>query len=321
LEGLERTLQSIDELANYTRELGSQTLVAINQRAFELAGFCAGSPTSIAQTRSNDPGIGGTGHKSGDGNGIGRTGEPAARSPGIGGTGEPAARSPGIGGTGIIGTISDVASRIRTDCCRSHNDARVRRYSGRAKLHKAFAPPTRCAAQSMPIFRRLPVGTEGISMFRKWIRIGIPATAIALVPFALHAAPERGVCKQVTFACLHAGFVQGGATEGNGLWRDCIGPIMQGTIQRHVSLPLPMVNPRVVAACRTSNPAFGQPRWVHGDYGGPSFARPAAPVRPPRLPKHLRGRPPPSRPSRRQAQKPRRPSQGRSRRRGRRPCG
>ena len=31
------TPQSIDELANYTRELGSQTLIAINQRAFELA--------------------------------------------------------------------------------------------------------------------------------------------------------------------------------------------------------------------------------------------------------------------------------------------
>jgi hypothetical protein len=49
----------------------------------------------MAQTRSDEPGIGGTGHKSGDGNGIG-------------GTGEPATRSPGIGGTGIIGTISDV---------------------------------------------------------------------------------------------------------------------------------------------------------------------------------------------------------------------
>jgi FecR protein len=49
----------------------------------------------MAQARSDEPGIGGTGHKSGDGNGIG-------------GTGEPAARSPGIGGTGIIGTISDV---------------------------------------------------------------------------------------------------------------------------------------------------------------------------------------------------------------------
>jgi hypothetical protein len=32
------TPQSIDELANYTRDLGSQTLIAINQRAFELAG-------------------------------------------------------------------------------------------------------------------------------------------------------------------------------------------------------------------------------------------------------------------------------------------
>ena len=31
------TPQSIDELANYTRELGSQTLIAINQRAFEVA--------------------------------------------------------------------------------------------------------------------------------------------------------------------------------------------------------------------------------------------------------------------------------------------
>jgi hypothetical protein len=60
-----------------------------------LFGLCAGSPTLMAQTRSDEPGIGGTGHKSGDGNGIG-------------GTGEPATRSPGIGGTGIIGTISDV---------------------------------------------------------------------------------------------------------------------------------------------------------------------------------------------------------------------
>jgi hypothetical protein len=73
-----------------------------------LFACCAGLPTSIAQTRSDESGIGGPGHKSGDGNGIGGTGGPAARSPGIGGTGEPAGRSPGIGGTGIIGTISDV---------------------------------------------------------------------------------------------------------------------------------------------------------------------------------------------------------------------
>jgi len=41
------TPQSIDELANYTRELGSQTLVAINQRAFELAGRDANGPDAL----------------------------------------------------------------------------------------------------------------------------------------------------------------------------------------------------------------------------------------------------------------------------------
>jgi hypothetical protein len=41
------TPQSIDELANYTRELGSQTLVAINQRAFELAGRDANAPDAL----------------------------------------------------------------------------------------------------------------------------------------------------------------------------------------------------------------------------------------------------------------------------------
>lgn len=38
------TSQSIDELAAYTRELGSQTLVAINQKAYELAQRDASAP-------------------------------------------------------------------------------------------------------------------------------------------------------------------------------------------------------------------------------------------------------------------------------------
>jgi len=78
-----------------------------------LVALCAGSPTSIAQTRTYDPSIGGTGSKSGEGNGIGGTGEPAAKVPGIGGTGGPAAKAPGIGGTGIIGTISDVENEAQ----------------------------------------------------------------------------------------------------------------------------------------------------------------------------------------------------------------
>ena len=95
-------------VASSSKTAARTTLARVGLLGVLLFAFCAGSPAPIAQTRSNDPGIGGTGHKSGDGNGIGGTGEPAARSPGIGGTGEPAARSPGIGGTGIIGTISDV---------------------------------------------------------------------------------------------------------------------------------------------------------------------------------------------------------------------
>ena len=82
-------------VASSSKTAARTTLARVGLLGVMLFAFCAGSPASIAQTRSNDPGIGGTGHKSGDGNGIG-------------GTGEPAARSPGIGGTGIIGTISDV---------------------------------------------------------------------------------------------------------------------------------------------------------------------------------------------------------------------
>jgi hypothetical protein len=59
-----------------------------------LAFFVA---VATAQTRSNDPGIGGTGYQPGEGNGIG-------------GTGQPFGRSPGIGGTGIIGTITGFGS-------------------------------------------------------------------------------------------------------------------------------------------------------------------------------------------------------------------
>jgi SPOR domain len=115
-------------------------------------------------------------------------------------------------------------------------------------------------------------------MRRKWILIGIPcAIATGLVPVTSRAA-DRGLCQQIRFACLNAGFVQGGAREGNGLWRDCIDPVMQGWIPRGKRLPLPHVNPRIVAACRMNNPNFGRPEWARGGYDAPHFARPAAPA-------------------------------------------
>ena len=115
-------------------------------------------------------------------------------------------------------------------------------------------------------------------MRRKWILIGIPcAIATGLVPVTSRAA-DRGFCQQIRSACLDAGFVQGGARDGNGLWRDCIDPVIQGRIPRGTRLPLPHVNPRIVAACRTNNPAFGRPEWVRGGYDAPHFGRPAAPA-------------------------------------------
>jgi N-acetylglucosamine-6-sulfatase len=107
-------------------------------------------------------------------------------------------------------------------------------------------------------------------MRQKWILTGaLCAAMLGLVTLALHAAPDRGGCQQIKSACRYAGFVPGGARAGNGIWRDCIDPIMQGAGQRAASLPLPWVSPRLVAACRTADPYFGQPRWTRGPRNGP----------------------------------------------------
>ena len=72
--------------------------VARLRRSLILCVAIVAVPTAtVAQSRLNDPGIGGTGHQPGEGNGIG-------------GTGQPFNQNPGIGGTGIIGTITGFGS-------------------------------------------------------------------------------------------------------------------------------------------------------------------------------------------------------------------
>jgi Domain of unknown function (DUF4185) len=66
-------------------------------------------------------------------------------------------------------------------------------------------------------------------------------------------------CATIRQLCESAGFVQGGAQAGNGLQRDCVQPIMQAATQpRAASRPLPLVDPLLVAACRTAQPNVGQ---------------------------------------------------------------
>ena len=84
---------------------------------------------------------------------------------------------------------------------------------------------------------------------------GVAATAIAAPP----AGASPGPCEQITQACESAGFVKGDAKEGNGLWKDCIDPIMQGTTQPpNAKIALPKVGSDAVAACKQKHPEFGQ---------------------------------------------------------------
>ena len=53
--------------------------------------------------------------------------------------------------------------------------------------------------------------------------------------------------------------MQGGASAGDGLFVDCIAPIMRGFVRPRVSnKPLPHIDGQLVADCKAQNPNFGQ---------------------------------------------------------------
>jgi lipoprotein-anchoring transpeptidase ErfK/SrfK len=86
------------------------------------------------------------------------------------------------------------------------------------------------------------------------------ATLCVFIVLAAPAAAQgQGSCQQIRAACESAGFAQGAAKLGIGLQVDCIIPIMSGTGQRpRARLPLPQVNPQLIAECATSHPRFGR---------------------------------------------------------------
>jgi N-acetylglucosamine-6-sulfatase len=102
-----------------------------------------------------------------------------------------------------------------------------------------------------------------IPMRQALMPVGVLSMLLAATlaaPFAARAAGDQGgACEQITAACQRAGFAPGAARAGNGLQLDCIQPIMQGEAQpRRARKPLPAIDPQLVAACKTGNPAFGQ---------------------------------------------------------------
>jgi N-acetylglucosamine-6-sulfatase len=104
-----------------------------------------------------------------------------------------------------------------------------------------------------------------------WIGIGV--TAVGAQPVS-----RQGACRQIRAACEQAGFTQGGAQQGTGLWVDCIRPIIRGTPPRpRTSKPLPQIDPQLVAACKAQNPSFGE----RGQKRAPPDAAPPAATPPP----------------------------------------
>jgi len=85
------------------------------------------------------------------------------------------------------------------------------------------------------------------------------ATATALADSSGTTTTIRRPCQQVRQACLGAGFVKGAWKQGNGLWRDCINPVMQGQ-PNGTSKALPSVGSDVIAACKAKHPKFGSRR-------------------------------------------------------------
>jgi serine/threonine protein kinase len=90
-----------------------------------------------------------------------------------------------------------------------------------------------------------------------------PASGQPLSDTSTTATSDRP-CEQIKKACLDAGFVFGNAKKGNGLSADCIVPIIQGTPQPSTAhIPLPQIDPRIAAACKSRNPKFGQGLHTH----------------------------------------------------------
>src|SRR5438128_724492 len=67
-----------------------------------------------------------------------------------------------------------------------------------------------------------------------------------------------GPCNQIADACRKAGFVKGDWKKGDGLWRDCVDPIMQGkSTVPGATKPLPSVDAGLISQCKAKHPKFG----------------------------------------------------------------
>ena len=114
-------------------------------------------------------------------------------------------------------------------------------------------------------------------MHKKQIGIGVfCALIIGVGALSAAKAAKPEACAEITAACKAAGFVPGGASSGTGLMVDCVRPILQGTTPRKASKPLPSVDPQTIAACKSSDPGFGQAKGQSESIGAAVPSKPEA---------------------------------------------
>ena len=65
-------------------------------------------------------------------------------------------------------------------------------------------------------------------------------------------------CAEINVACKRAGFTARTGKAGNGIFADCISPIIEGRPQpNNAAMPLPHIRPEIVAACKQMYPNYG----------------------------------------------------------------
>lgn len=83
------------------------------------------------------------------------------------------------------------------------------------------------------------------------------SNAVFCVMAAALAAPvfaAENPCDAIGKACVSAGYKQGEAKEGEGLYYDCVDPIMKG--KKATGKKQPDITPQMIAACKAVDPNF-----------------------------------------------------------------
>jgi serine/threonine protein kinase len=106
------------------------------------------------------------------------------------------------------------------------------------------------------------MGTDIANRVQK--QVGEQLRQLGIAPSAKSGTSATNSCAQIVKACKDAGFAKSIRNS------DCVDPLMQGKPQpKTATIPLPPVDPQVIAACKKFDPNFGRSRKGEGSSSPP----------------------------------------------------